>query len=87
MRGCHFARRRVPGGALRLESAGLPGLSGRGNRVGNGNDIEHAVGIASQENNNIDIIVKKVCQILNKPLLEKHPLFTKTIRAHIENDL
>ena len=51
------------------------------------NDIEHAVGIASQENNNIDIIVKKVCQILNKPLLEKHPLFTKTIRAHIETDL
>lgn len=48
------------------------------------NDIEHAVGIASQESNNIDTIIKKVCQMLNKPLLEKHPLFTKTICAHIQ---
>lgn len=29
---------------------------------------------------NIDI----QCQILNKPLLEKHPLFTKTICTHIQ---
>lgn len=50
------------------------------------NDIEYAVGIASQESNNIDTIVKKVCQMLNKPLLEKHPLFTKTICAHIQTD-
>ena len=47
------------------------------------NEIEQAVSIALQENSDIEKKVKRVCQILNKPMLEKHPLFVKTVYAHI----
>ena len=46
-------------------------------------EIENATRIALQENGEVETTIKKVCQILNKPMLEKHPLFTKTVYAHI----
>mgnify|MGYP004487617143 CR=1 FL=1 len=50
------------------------------------NEIDHAVHIALQEKDDVEKTISKVCQILDKPMLEKHPLFTKTILAHIEAD-
>ena len=47
------------------------------------NEIEQAAIIALQENDDVETTIKRVCQILNKPMLDKHPLFIKTVYAHI----
>ena len=47
------------------------------------NEIDQAAIIALQENDDVETTIKRICQILNKPMLEKHPLFIKTVYAHI----
>lgn len=50
------------------------------------NQIEQAASIALQENDDVETTIKRVCRILNKPMLEKHPLFKKTVYAHISSE-
>lgn len=47
------------------------------------NEIEQAAIIALQENDDVETTIKRICQILNKPMLDRHPLFIKTVYAHI----